>query len=461
MPNKVRAKWRRPFNWPPSEWEFTPGMQKASEVVTGLLFLLVLSTIVGAIFLWPFLLFRTITNVLFGSSDEIRNTLLAVGALIGVPFLIWRTTIAAKQTDISRESHYTALFTKAVEQLGADKVVKRRQPKRIQNAEVGDEASKTANFVQEYESYEVTERNYEVRLGAIYALERIAQDSKRDAWPINLTLCSYIANNAPPKMDNFQDIDKYNTSDIVEIFQVLCRYDGPRDDESAALFNEISIPKMSLFEGAFKDMIFSNCAVFDLTLISHVSRIEFGSCTIKTIFFQKLVNNVKFNKCSVDLISFESADVSDLSFIESTISEFSLMNSIIKTAKIRADWNRALIQESTLDDVHFSAQSETYNYNKNVEFINTTFKNCMFSNISFTNIRRLDCIFIGCSFYNCNIVGSSDDLDESNSFINCFDDSDLLNIEPDGVVDIFTLLGAWQKFRKQNEKRSPFDFKGY
>src|SRR3982751_6161439 len=36
--------------------------------------------------------------------------------------------------------------------------------------------------------------NLEVRLGAIYALERIPRDSERDHWPIMEVLCAYVRN---------------------------------------------------------------------------------------------------------------------------------------------------------------------------------------------------------------------------------------------------------------------------
>ena len=39
---------------------------------------------------------------------------------------------------------------------------------------------------------------YGITVGAIYALERIAQDSERDHIPVMETLCTYIRENAPP-----------------------------------------------------------------------------------------------------------------------------------------------------------------------------------------------------------------------------------------------------------------------
>ena len=85
-------------------------------------------------------------------------------AWVGVFFLVWRTRIADKQTQISQESHYTELFTKAVEQLGAVREVPDKEP----------------------------EPALEIRIGAIYSLERLAKDSERDYGPIIETLAAYI-----------------------------------------------------------------------------------------------------------------------------------------------------------------------------------------------------------------------------------------------------------------------------
>jgi hypothetical protein len=107
-------------------------------------------------------------------------------ALVGGPLLIWRVvtahvqaTAARHQADVAQDGLYTSLFTKAVEQLGAT-----RESKTSQKAPGG----------QKIEITTTTEPNLEVRLGAIYALERIAQDSLRDYWSIFEVLCAYVRN---------------------------------------------------------------------------------------------------------------------------------------------------------------------------------------------------------------------------------------------------------------------------
>ena len=92
--------------------------------------------------------------------SRVRVNMVILTAWVGVFFLVWRTRIADKQTQINQESHYTDLFTKAIEQLGATR-------------QDGEPA-------------------LEIRIGAIYALERLAKDSERDYGPIIETLAAYI-----------------------------------------------------------------------------------------------------------------------------------------------------------------------------------------------------------------------------------------------------------------------------
>jgi uncharacterized protein YjbI with pentapeptide repeats len=90
--------------------------------------------------------------------NDARTTLIqALGGavlLIGLYFTL-------KNLQLTQDRQITEHYTRAVEQLGSDKL--------------------------------------EVRLGAIYALERIAKDSERDHWPIMEILTAYVRENAPWK----------------------------------------------------------------------------------------------------------------------------------------------------------------------------------------------------------------------------------------------------------------------
>ncbi|GMG82254.1 hypothetical protein LNKW23_14670 [Paralimibaculum aggregatum] len=155
-------------------------------------------------------------------------TITGLGAVLAAPFILIKAWINERQARTAEQGHITDRITKAVEQLGAEKTVK--TPKRVEIREVkyrlpGDREGTRKRIAEEIrfqpfelppgatrrenglwaehplpETYETTEPNLEVRLGAIYALERIAEDSARDHIQIMEILCAYIRQNAPASM---------------------------------------------------------------------------------------------------------------------------------------------------------------------------------------------------------------------------------------------------------------------
>lgn len=118
---------------------------------------------------------------LIGAMETPEATSLGLGgllaALLGAPFLIWSTVLKDRTVRFQKEGHMTDRISKAVEQLGAEKTVKR-------------------------DGKEWSEPNLEVRIGAILSLERIARDSTghdrgRDHVRVMEILCAYIRHNAP------------------------------------------------------------------------------------------------------------------------------------------------------------------------------------------------------------------------------------------------------------------------
>ncbi|MEM9735195.1 MAG: pentapeptide repeat-containing protein [Pseudomonadota bacterium] len=145
-----------------------------------------------------------------GDAAEIRNIAYAVGALLGalailatIPFQLIKTWMNERAARTDEAGQITDRINKAVEQLGAEKTVKDADGER-------------------------TEPNLEVRLGGIYALERIAQDSLRDHIQVMEILTAYIRHNAPtkgqPTREEGEDRDSF-----------LKRIEGPRIDIEAAI----------------------------------------------------------------------------------------------------------------------------------------------------------------------------------------------------------------------------------
>ena len=117
--------------------------------------------------------------------DEYRRTLaqiLAGGGLLVGLYLGWRRVRAAEEGQI------TERFTKAIEQLGQE----------------GDD-------------------NMAIRLGGIYALERLAKDSEKDHGPIMEVLTAYVREKAPKRGKYAEEAAPRPPTDIQAILTVIGR----------------------------------------------------------------------------------------------------------------------------------------------------------------------------------------------------------------------------------------------
>jgi uncharacterized protein YjbI with pentapeptide repeats len=109
----------------------------------------------------------------FEAENEARKTLAEIiggAAVLAGLLFTWENLRITQETattsqELTREGQLTERFTKAIDQLGA----------------VNDKG----------------EKQLEIRLGGIYALEQIARDSKKDHWPIVEVLTAYVREHAP------------------------------------------------------------------------------------------------------------------------------------------------------------------------------------------------------------------------------------------------------------------------
>jgi len=122
----------------------------------------------------------------------LRDRLIAIGALLTTPFLVWRLVVShwsarasQEQARIAQETSRNSLFTKAVEQLGT-----------MREERVKEETRDAAGAVISPKETIRLRPNTEVRLGAIYALEKLAREDLNMHWPIMETLCAYVRENA-------------------------------------------------------------------------------------------------------------------------------------------------------------------------------------------------------------------------------------------------------------------------
>mgnify|MGYP000562372656 CR=1 FL=1 len=180
---------------------------------------------------------RLVDRLRTGANDlapeEAKNLAYGIAVLLGavvaaatIPFTLLRTWINERSTTAQEQGLITDRINKAVEGLGADKETNRigrsveileippgfepddsvdverlkNPPKRTeiqwQREPLPVQPTETQGKVGQWEVFTASEPNLEVRIGAIYALERISQDSARDHIQIMEILCAYIRQNA-------------------------------------------------------------------------------------------------------------------------------------------------------------------------------------------------------------------------------------------------------------------------
>lgn len=226
------------------------------------------------------------------SFEGARNIAFALTALVGGPLLIWRAiladtqtktaqmqmAIAQEKTKLDEQAHYTTLYTQAIEQLGAYRVVKK---------------------VVENKTIEETEVAVEVRLGAIYALERIAKGSLIDHRPIMEVLTAYIRENSPYKPG---DVPKTISRDIQAALYVI----GHRKNEW--IEDEVK-------SHHFLNLTHCNLHSADFARNTNYANVDFsGSCLIKAQGINSIFQNADFSETNCNDINFQGCNLKQTKF---------------------------------------------------------------------------------------------------------------------------------------------------
>ena len=150
-----------------------------------------------------------IRQMLTGTTTRAISTLVAVSIIIAIPLLIFvpKCQVAGLEDNATRlEREDNARRTLA--QMGGGAiglVVIWITWRRLQVAQEGQVTERFSRSIEHLGN----KQSLDVRLGGIYALERIARDSRQDHWPVMEILTAYVREHAPwkPPSEDQQPVD--------------------------------------------------------------------------------------------------------------------------------------------------------------------------------------------------------------------------------------------------------------
>jgi len=377
------------------------------------------------------------------AADRIDKFGLMIGGLAGLILAAQRTKTAQRTAENAEQGQITDRFSKAVELLSSENVT--------------------------------------TRVGGIYALKRIAEDSaSRDHEPAMNTIASFIQSASPYQQTIEHNNDIANriangidtidwkairAPDVFAALETLSRrtekqvkYECQADyaveigECNLSYFDltKIKVTKVSIegcnlkgsildgaeFNGVFADGVnfssgrihgfLSNRSQFNGADLNNIelfdSYIE-NSCFDHSAFRGSHLNGATFNTCEMQC--------SDFSF--TTIEESEFKNSQMSaTAFSGSDITKLTLTSTNLQDSDFAGATVIQS-----DFSNSTFSNANLSHAVFSNCNFYACIFDGCSisgtrFINCNI--------ERSLFKNCsYDNAEPPAGLPDEIISQMTV----------------------
>lgn len=275
---------------------------------TFLLVLLLLFVAIAVPLLWHLIAsIWTIPQIpdLTDRTEAVRNLGLIVAALVGIPFVIWRTSVAQKQVEVSEQGQITDRINKAVEGLGAERTVKilDETPRFMRHNDewlVDDENNPIpatrpdGKAIIDRKTFEQTAPNLEVRIGSIFALEKIARDVPQYHLQIMEILCAYVRANARCRsVSPSTSMIKMPTvrSDIQTVINVIGRRSQLQVEiESDQLFRldlrNTLLSGIDFRKGDFSAAMFHDC---------QIEAANFSNCKLHgTQFFRSSLNYTDF-----------------------------------------------------------------------------------------------------------------------------------------------------------------------
>ena len=381
-------------------------------------------------------------------------------AVIAFPFTVARLALMAKQTTTAEQGLITDRLNKAVEGLGVDKQVNRLgrdrsyivDSKATRDFEWKDSPTPLPSAAldqqqTQWQNYPVDHPNVEIRIGSVYALERIAQDSLRDHLQVMEILCAYIRNNCDSP-------DNKTRPDVTAALEVLGRRSSDRIQHENSLGFRLQLQKCNFRLLQISEANFSN---------ANFSETSWLGCEIRNnIFTNANLTNNNFDEGKLEDLNFASADLAGSKMKVTEIWRVNFMSASLRGLHFQ-DTNfyggsfekvalyGAYFEKSDLNQLSFSG-SEI----ENLTLQETNMYSCDFSGLQLKSLNLdnrsefQNCNFRGVGLRSCNMENYSgivSDFDGAYIHTNCKVSGPIEHSTSDGDGNFYT---DWRAFQKAN-----------
>lgn len=291
------------------------------------------------------------TSFLQVSAQVIAGTVFALGL-----FFTWETL------QVNREGQITERFTRAIDQLGHEKI--------------------------------------QIRLGAIFALERIARDSARDAGTIGQILLSYLHESSSrgevytdyiPEDEVPEDHDTYipggirASADVQAIVTVL----GSNEMWQEGRPHRYEIKGIDLQRVDMTGLDFHRCDFshsdlrYSEAVATHFEESDMESTELEhNVFYGSYFQHARFQRCNLWDVSFQHGNLQNSRFIMCQLNRVDFRNSDLTSAKFTL---------GAFSKVRFA----------DAELSRSDFQGCQFSKSDFSRATLKGAVFRGADLSTC------------------------------------------------------------
>jgi uncharacterized protein YjbI with pentapeptide repeats len=299
------------------------------------------------------------------ATEAIKLLLPIVAAVVGLPLIVWRllilnqqTRISEAKTQIDRETHYTTIFSRSVEQLG-------------QTRDIRETRERDGNL----ETTTRTVPNIEVRLGALYSLERLLRESSKDQPTIIETICAYIRENSPieppnesrssnanPRLAPHDRADVRAALTILgrrpESTRILAKKHGWRLDLRKANLTKYDLSRLNFERADFSGTFLDEANLSESNFAESVFRkAQLRGANLRNSRFQSCL----FVDCRISEANFDLTDFHEAEFVETDLTTARLTSLHLEGAKLEKAFSDIslkvtldLVKQNGIDS--FSAQ---------------------------------------------------------------------------------------------------------